>query len=110
MFQAIALGFEAHLDSPPDSGHQFVQRVCLRMPAAQSRYRADIVTLGVTLDDHAEFSRHPLNLRRSFYRNVDSSCQDSNDGRFALSVGCGPRYTQLVFSYYTRTTHGLPNG
>jgi serine/threonine protein kinase len=66
-FELVALDFEAKLDGLADPGHQLIQRPGLRMATPQGRDGADVVPLGVALDDDVELAGHAafLELRHS---------------------------------------------
>jgi hypothetical protein len=65
--ELVPLDFEAEFDGFSNSGHEFVERPGLAMAAVKGRNRADLVPLGVALDDDVELAGHaaPLNFRRS---------------------------------------------
>ena len=52
----IALSFQAHLNRLSHSNHQFVERLSLRMAAAEFRDCGDVVALGIALNDDVEFT------------------------------------------------------
>jgi len=80
----VAFYLKAKQNGLANSAHEFVERACLRMAAAEGRNRRDVITLLVALDQHVEF---PFHLASVLEQQRNSTLAEGRKLTFVLSGG-----------------------